>query len=46
MVRLKHNDKIVRCTFFVVPGDGQALLGMPDIELLDILKIMCEVEED
>ena len=24
-------------------GDGLALLGMPDIEMLDILKIMCEV---
>ena len=25
------------CIFFVVPGDGEALLGMPDTELLDIL---------
>ena len=42
-VRLRHKDKIAKCRFFVVPGDGPALLGMPDIELLDILKIMCKV---
>ena len=39
-VRLRHEDKIARYRFFVVPGDGPALLGIPDIELLDILKIM------
>ena len=27
------------CIFFVVPGNGEALLGMPDIELLNILNI-------
>ena len=26
---------------FVVPEDGDALLGMPDIELLNILQINC-----
>ena len=26
-------------TFFIVPGNGQALLGMPDIEKLDIITI-------
>ena len=25
--------------FFVVPGDGDALLGMPNIEVLNILQI-------
>ena len=37
---------IARCRFFVVPGDSPALLGMPDIELLAILKIMCDLVGD
>ena len=28
-----------------MPGDGPVLLGMPDIKLLNLLKIMCEVVE-
>ena len=44
-VKLRHKNKIARCRFFVVPADSQTLLGMPDIELLQILKIMCEVVE-
>ena len=31
---------------FAVLGDGPALLGMPDIELIGIIKIMSEVVED
>ena len=42
-VRLSHKEKTVRYIFLVVPGDSPALLGMPDIELLGILKIICEV---
>ena len=42
-VRLRHKDKNVKCRFFVVPGDILTLLGMPDIELVNILKIICEV---
>ena len=38
----KTKDKGVKCKFFVVPGDGQALLRIPDIELLDIIRVMCE----
>ena len=38
-VKIEHNDKHKICNFFVVPGNGQALLGMPDIELLNILTI-------
>ena len=49
-VRLGHKDKPTRCRFFVVSEDTLALLGMPDIELLGILKIVCEAvggqEED
>ena len=44
-VKLRYKDKITRYRFFVVPGDGPALLGMPEIELLGILKIMCDVIE-
>ena len=29
------------CTLFVVPGNGQALLGMHNIEILDIQTIHC-----
>ena len=36
---------IPECTFLVIPGDGPALLGVSDTELLCILKIMCEVVE-
>ena len=32
-VKIRHKDKCPKCRFFVVPGDGQALLEMPDIEL-------------
>ena len=45
-VRLRHTDKTARCRFFVVPGDGPTLLGMPYAELLGILNIMCEVVGD
>ena len=38
-VRLRHKDK----RFFLVPGDGPALQGMADIQLLDILKTVCKV---
>ena len=30
-----------KCIFFVVPGYGEVLLGMPDIELLNILHMNC-----
>ena len=32
-----HNNKIKLCSFLVVPGNGQVLLGMPDIETQGIL---------
>ena len=35
--RIKHNDKCVKCRLF-----GPALLGMPDMELLGIIRVMCE----
>ena len=27
------------CQFFIVPGNGQALLGMPDIDVLNIMNL-------
>ena len=45
-IRLKHNDKTTKCRFFVVLEDCPALQGMSDIEVLDILKITCEVMGD
>ena len=41
-LRLIHKDKTAKCRFFTVP-DGPALPGMSDIELLGLLKIMCEL---
>ena len=45
-LKLKHKDKSAKCGFFVVPGDGPALLGMPDVELLNTLRTKCEVISD
>ena len=42
-VKLRHKNKSAQCRFFVVPGDGPALIGMPDIELLSVLRITCNV---
>ena len=44
-VKLRHNDKIARFRFLVVPGDSPALLGLPAIKLLNILKIKCDKVE-
>ena len=38
-----HKDKVVKCIFFLVPGNSPALLGMLDIEVFGILRITCEV---
>ena len=46
LVKLKHKDKVATCRFFVVQGDDLALLGMPNIEFLDIPKITCEVVDN
>ena len=37
-----YNDRCVKCRFFVVPGDSPALFRMPDIELFEITRVMCE----
>ena len=40
-VKIEHNNKHKMCNFFVVPGNGQALLCIPHIEILNILTISC-----
>ena len=45
-MRLRHKENHATYRFFIVPRDSLALLGMQDIELLNILKIMCEVIGD
>ena len=42
-VKLQHKSNVVRCCLFVAPGNGPVPFGMPDIEVLGILKITCEV---
>ena len=41
-VKIRHKNKCVKYRFFVVPGDSPIMLGMPDIELLNILRITCD----
>ena len=38
-VMIKHKNNRKKCQFFVVPGSGQALLGMPDTDALQIINI-------
>ena len=39
MVHIKFKNLKKRCIFFVVPGNGQALLGMPDTAVLNIINL-------
>ena len=39
-LKLRQKDQCIKCRSFVVLADSPALLGMPDIELLSILRIM------
>ena len=36
---VEHNNNKEKCRFLVVLGNGQALLGMPDTNVLNIIKI-------
>ena len=38
-VLVEHKNNKKKGKFFVVPGNGQALLGMPDTDALNIIKI-------
>ena len=38
-VIIKYKDNKKKCEFFLVPGNGQALLGMPDIAALNIIHV-------
>ena len=37
LIKLKNIEK--RCVFFVVPGNGKVLLGMPDTEALKLINV-------
>ena len=39
VVTINFKDNKKRCTFFVVPQNGQALLCMPDIDSLNIINV-------
>ena len=39
MVQIKFKNITIRCTFFVVPGNRQALLGMPDTAVLNLINL-------
>ena len=39
MVIINYKDNKKKCEFFVVPGNGQALLGMPDTAALNIINV-------
>ena len=38
-VGVEHRNNNKKCKFFVVPGNGQVILGMSDTDVLNILKI-------
>ena len=38
-VEVEHKNNQKKCRFFVVPKNRQALLGMPDTDMLNIIKI-------
>ena len=38
-VKIENNNKCKTCIFFVVLGDGESLIAIPDIELLNISNI-------
>ena len=41
-----NEDIEYQCNFFVVPGIGLALLGMPECEWLQLLRINCQATND
>ena len=41
-VRIRHNDKCIKCKFFAVLGNSPALIRIQDIKLLGIIRVICE----
>ena len=41
-VIINYKDNKKKCEFFVVPRNGQALLGMPDTAALSIINVNIE----
>ena len=42
-VNYDPKDKCIKYRFFVIPGNGPTLIGIPDIDLLRILRITCDL---
>ena len=40
-VKIKHNNKDKICNFFVIPRNGQSLLGMLNLKKLYIITVNC-----
>ena len=38
-VEIEHNNKHKMCKYFVVLGNEQTLLGMPDIDIINIINM-------
>ena len=38
IVEIEYKNNKKKCRFFVVPGNGYVLLGMPDTDALNIMK--------
>ena len=41
--KIRKKDKSIKYRFFVVPGNGPALFAMPDIKLLSMITVTCDV---
>ena len=46
LIKIRHNDRCVKCRFFLVPGDDPALISMPDMEFLGIITVICKSNKD
>ena len=42
-VKKEHNNKQKMWKFSIVVGNGQTLLGMPDINMINIIHINCKI---
>ena len=43
LVTLRHKDNVTKCRIFEISGDSPVLLRIPDLEVLGILKIECNM---
>ena len=40
--QMQHENKAVMCKIFVVSGKGAVILGLPDVDLVDLLSVTCD----